>query len=164
MKKDTGIYGTAAGMIQTGSFGARLFGYAIFYIPITLVYVILLMTPEAKQLKVLFEFVPKGGFFADAIALFIVFAPTAVPFILWEKSIRKFRRKNGLSVYGDIKEELEQREINERVAKEHKAFVANGIAGADSGKKDLDYWFGLLQKGAITEDEYNVKKSELMAV
>lgn len=69
-----------------------------------------------------------------------------------------------MSIYKNVREKLEQMEINERVAKEHKAFVANGITGADSGKKDLDYWFGLLQKGAITQDEYNVKKSELMAV
>lgn len=29
-------------------------------------------------------------------------------------------------------------------------------------KKDLEYWFNLKEKGAITEDEYNKKKQELL--
>ena len=28
--------------------------------------------------------------------------------------------------------------------------------------KDLDYWFDLKQKGAITEQEYEAKKKELL--
>lgn len=88
----------------------------------------------------------------------------ALPFYFWERSIRKFRRANGFSVYGNIREELEQREIDEQVRKEHKAFVANGLVkgGESVDKSDIGYWFGLLKDGAITQEEYEVKKRELM--
>lgn len=93
-----------------------------------------------------------------------LFAPVILPLIFWERSIRKFHRKNGLSIYANIAAELEQREINERVAKEHKAFVANGLvkSGDSVDKSDIGYWFGLLKDGAITQEEYDRKKAELM--
>lgn len=101
-------------------------------------------------------------FFGLTIALLITLLPLALPFILWERSIRKFRRSHGLSVYGNIREELEQREIDERVKKEHKAFINNGLAKDGIDKNDIGYWFGLFEKGAITKDEYESKKAGLL--
>ncbi len=114
MTKDTGIYGAGAGMIQTGGFGARLFGYAIFYIPVTLMLFFAAMFIEEQH-----RFAPTGIKFID-ITLFLSFIALTPALVLsfWEKSIRKFRRKNGLSVYGNIREELEQMQFNKMYEKE----------------------------------------------
>ncbi|MCK9455195.1 hypothetical protein [Sulfurimonas sp.] len=156
--KNAGAMSLFAAGIQTGGLMARMFGYMAFY---TLLVFIVIMLVYITS-----ENVPVGeeDSFIIILANTLIWGGSTLPFVFWERSIRKFRRKHGLSIYKNVREELEQMEINERVAKEHKAFVANGIARADGEKKDLDYWFGLLQKGAITQDEYNVKKSELMAV
>lgn len=47
---------------------------------------------------------------------------------------------------------------------EHEAFVANGLVkgGESVDKSDIGYWFGLFEKGAISKDEYEAKKRELM--
>lgn len=40
-------------------------------------------------------------------------------------------------------------------------FISN-IKEKNSNKNDLAYWFGLFEKGAITKDEYEAKKQELL--
>lgn len=112
MTKDTGIYGAGAGMIQTGGFGARLFGYVMFYIAFTFVNLMLLMISKDYM---------AGYNFGFMLSFFLAFGWTAIPPFFIEKGIRKFRRKNGLSVYGNIREELEQMKFNKEYAKEAKA-------------------------------------------
>ena len=64
-------------------------------------------------------------------------------------------RKLGVSIYKDITEELKQLQVDEEVARDVKAREKFEV-------KDLDYWFDLKQKGAITEQEYEAKKKELL--
>ncbi|MDD5373308.1 MAG: hypothetical protein PHO62_07790 [Sulfurimonas sp.] len=157
--KGAGAAAIASG-IQTGPFKYRVAGYIMFYIPLAFVYIMFLYTSEVHFLKL-----NKPSLITELALLFVVMLPPALPFIFWERSIRKFRRNNNLSVYGDIREVLEQREIDERVRKEHRAFVNNGIAkesGATIDKSDIGYWFGLFERGAISGDEYEAKKRELM--
>ena len=93
--------------------------------------------------------------------LYVLFLPPMLIIILWERCILNYRRKLGVSLYADITEELQQLNVNERVAREKKAFEINGVnQGVD--KNDIGYWHGLLKSGAITEEEYEVKKKELM--
>ena len=56
----------------------------------------------------------------------------------------------------NIVELLKQRAIDERVAMEVKAHEKV------SPSKDLNYYFELLQKGAITQEEYDAKKAEFL--
>lgn len=139
----------AAGIIE------RFFGYLMSYLVLTFLFLTILYLSEILVMK-------SPGILIQIVGFFLIFFIPAIPLIFWERGIRKFRRANGLSIYKNIKAELEQMEINERVAKEHKAFVANGIVKESVDKKDIDYWFGLLQKGAITQEEYEVKKRELI--
>lgn len=109
------IYKSAGLTIKTGGFIARLFGYAVFYVVITVFYLTIAYLSGIN--------LPWSGVkIFDALLLFFytLFIP-AIPFIFWEKSVRKFRRENGLSVYGNIEKELEQMEFNELYAKEMKA-------------------------------------------
>lgn len=156
MKKDNGIWNEIAKGINKGGFGARLFGYLMFYIPVFFIFMTILYTSEILVMK-------NPGLFIQIIGFCLIFFIPSVPFILWERSIRKFRRKHGLSIYKNVREELEQMEINERVAKEHKAFVSNGLVNEGVvNKDDIGYWFGLFEKGAITKEEYEAKKKELI--
>ena len=158
--KGAGAAAIASG-IQTGPFRYRVVGYIMFYIPVAFVLFVGAALFEQKH-----RFVPTGVQSIDiTLFLILVFMGAALPFIFWERSIRRFRRNNNLSVYGDIREVLEQREIDERVRKEHKAFVNNGIAkegGMVADKSDIGYWFGLFERGAISKEEYEAKKRELM--
>lgn len=74
-----------------------------------------------------------------------------LPFILIEKRTRERRKKEDLPIYEDISKILKQRAINERVGMEAKA-----------SEKDLNYYHELLQKGAITQAEYDTKKIALL--
>ncbi|HUH42341.1 MAG TPA: SHOCT domain-containing protein [Sulfurimonas sp.] len=137
----------AAGIIE------RFFGYAILWVILfTISHWIAYLSFNPSDFHVVVR---------RLVGLATIFLP-ALPFYFWERNIRKFRRANGLSIYKNVKAELEQMELNERIAKEHKAFVANGLVKESADKKDIDYWFGLLQKGAITQEEYEVKKRELI--
>lgn len=149
------IYKTAGLTIKTGGFVARLFGYAVFYVVITIFYITILYLSgiHLPGTKIMFI-----NYILLISTLFVI---PAIPFIFWEKKVRKFRRENGLSVYGNIEKELEQMEFNELYAKEMKAKEAYGVASVGD-KKDLNYWFDLLQKGAISKEEYEAKKAELI--
>ncbi|MDO9267073.1 MAG: SHOCT domain-containing protein [Sulfurimonas sp.] len=150
----------AAGQtIREGGFIARLFAYAFFYVPLTAVYAWLTIMSKITFLKL------ENPSFALELLLvfFFILLPPAIPFILWERSVRKFRRKHGLSIWKNITAELEQMEVDQRVAKEHKAFVNNGLvkeAVVDRG--DIGYWHGLFEKGAITKEQFEAKRAELL--
>jgi hypothetical protein len=148
----------AGKLIKTGGFIARLFGYAFFYVPIGVVLLITAALGGAKDIVRIFG-IPN----TDLAISIVLFGGLAIPFVLWEMSIRRFRRKHGLSIWKNVSAELEQMAIDEQVAKEHKAFANNGIVKDPSGDKtDIGYWFGLLEKGAITQAEYEAKKKELL--
>ena len=93
--------------------------------------------------------------------VFCMFLLPLFPFILWERSVRKFRRENNLSIYKNIEKELEQFEFDSIAKKEHQAKKNIGVS-SDINKEDIEYWYGLLKDGAITEEEYTNKKKELI--
>ncbi|MDO9266955.1 MAG: SHOCT domain-containing protein [Sulfurimonas sp.] len=157
----------AAGQtIREGGFIARLFAYAFFYVPLTAVYAWLMIMSKSLSkidLSFLTNFFPINDFTGTIIVFAIFLLPTAIPFILWERSVRKFRRKHGLSIWKNITAELEQMEVDQRVAKEHKAFVNNGLVKeAVVDKGDIGYWHGLFEKGAITKEQFEAKRAELL--
>ena len=140
---------TAKGLvngIKVGGFWGRVGVYLMLYVPVSLVLAMIADIPFNRP-EVYWKFWGQ----------FIVFA---IPFILTELGIRSWRRKNGLSVNGNIAEELRQREVDLYVAREEKA---RGKLNNSSETKDLNYWFGLLEKGAITQEEYEKKKMELLS-
>ena len=147
----------AAGQtIREGGFIARLFAYAFFFIPLYLVGVWLMLMSDAEWTKSGLT----GVMIIDSSIVIMIFAS---PFILWERSVRKFRRKHGLSIWKNIAAELEQMEVDQRVAKEHKAFVNNGLVKeAVVDKGDIGYWHGLFEKGAITKEQFEAKRAELL--
>lgn len=84
--------------------------------------------------------------------------------VLWEKYVvRAGRKAKGLDIYKDISADLEQMKIDEMVAKEHKAYVNNGIIKDNVDKNDIGYWFSLFEKGAITKEQFEKKREELLA-
>ena len=72
--------------------------------------------------------------------------------LLMERGTRKFRRANGLPIYGNVEKEWEALQVKNRVQLEE-GFKRDG---------DLGYWHNLLTQGAITQAEYDKKKSEIL--
>jgi len=64
------------------------------------------------------------------------------------------RKKHGLDYMGSYDKNIERLKREGRL-------IDDTVDGGND-KKDLDYWFGLFEKGAISEEEYEVKKKELL--
>jgi len=127
--------------IRTGSFFLRMFIFIFFiWLPIQVVTIVIVGNAE-KMLTLTLSYI-------------LISLPLLIP-ILLEWRTRVTRRKLGVSIYKDITEELKQLQVDEEVARDVKAREKFEV-------KDLDYWFDLKQKGAITEQEYEAKKKELL--
>ena len=87
-----------------------------------------------------------GYFFLILIASL----PALLLLSLKEWSIRRFRTKNKLPIYQNISLKLLQIET-------HKMVEVN------TDKSDLNYWYELKEKGAITQDEYEIKKKSFLS-
>lgn len=145
---------TAKGLvkgIKVGGFWGRVGVYLMLGVPIALVLVFIVSIDSSPR------HIPFTG--SEGLNLLIAVFVPAFFFIIAELGVRSWRRKNGLNVYGNIAEELRQREVDVQVAREEKA---RGKMGGVGSVKDLDYWFGMLEKGAITKEEYEKKKMELL--
>ena len=103
------------------------------------------------------------GIGSPTLIYFYMSFPLLIP-IFMEWSIRADRRKKGLPIYKGVNPVLYNRiERKEEADLEMKYDVEIGaVADSSDDKKDLDYWFDLKQKGAITEQEYEAKKKELL--
>ena len=95
---------------------------------------------------------------------FVILIPPMILPIMIEYFIRLRRRREGFNINDNIQELVQQREVDIKVAREHKA-IEKIVASKDVdkiNKNDIEYWFGLKEKGIITEDEFNKKKGELL--
>lgn len=158
---------TAKGLvngIKVGGFWGRMVVYLMLYVPLVFIFAmingeeyIIHLLGLSQNFFLTLKFSSKPIFiFAK---FFTYFVPLMLPFILVEWRIRSWRRKNGLSVYGNIAEELRQREVDIYVAREEKA---RDRMGNSNNTKDLEYWIGLLEKGAITKEQYDVKRDAIL--
>ena len=138
--------------LNTGSFGVRLFAYIFFYIILLFAWSFVIFNLNLSVEDTIFNI---------TIGYLSWLLPPAFVLYLKELSIRSWRKKNGFSIYKDIKEEMKQAEVDKRVAMEKKAYAKHGVnQGVD--KSDIGYWFNLKEQGAITEDEFLAKKKELL--
>lgn len=69
---------------------------------------------------------------------------------------RSWRKKMGFPANSNVRKLFEERELQIEAEKIRKV---NDMVGETKG---LDYYYELLQKGAITDEEYEVKKRELL--
>jgi len=131
--------------VAGGSFFGRLFAYATVYIP--MLFILMIILPDDLSFT--------GNLQIDTL---IYLSMTLTPFIIWELRVRKFRRSHGFKIYGSIYEELEQLRVDIGVGREQKAM---GKVGKNVSE-ELERLFALKEKGALSEEEYLQKKSELL--
>jgi hypothetical protein len=160
MGKDSKAYGAGAaigGMITQGSFGARLFGYFILWAVLMFFIGLWLSGGTIAHTWVAKTF---SGDFVVSVLSFLA----AIPFFLWEKYVvRAGRRARGLDIYKDISADIAHRDLAEKIKKEHKAAVDAGVVSDVVDKNDIGYWFSLFEKGAITKEQFEKKREELLA-
>ena len=106
--------------LQTGTFGVRLFIYVFFYIILLSMLFFAISTPNHPIFS-------DDILINNIVGYSVIFGVPFLILYLKEKSIRKFRRKNGLSIYKNITEDLKQLEVDKRVAMEKKAYAKHGI-------------------------------------
>jgi uncharacterized membrane protein len=143
--------------IKIGSFHERIGAYVVLsplvFISILLFFIALFQILERViDVKLSSEYNSFLGLLFWAIILFL----NIYTYVFIEKRVRADRIKKGLPIKDNIVELLKQRAIDERVAMEVKAHEKV------SPSKDLNYYFELLQKGAITQEEYDAKKAEFL--
>ena len=96
-------------------------------------------------------------FFTFIISNIIAFS---VPFSI-ERKVLKFRRKYELSIYKGVHKE--SRDVRDRLKREaNTVIIEQTIVSNEVDKGDLGYWHDLLEKGAITTEEYEAKKAEIL--
>ena len=91
----------------------------------------------------------------EYIYIYILGGTFTIPTLLWlfkERGARKLRRESGLGLYKNVKKEWAELQVKNRVQLEE-GFKRDG---------DLGYWHNLLTQGAITQAEYDKKKSEIL--
>lgn len=101
---------------------------------------------------------------------FEILAPGTILIIIFEIGITVRRKKDNLPVYKNVSNEIFRRELDkERELKELDEYVKNmraekaaKVQRAKTSAHELDYYFGLYQKGAITQEEYEIKKMDLL--
>ena len=92
------------------------------------------------------------------LPIFLDWGLISVPFLLpWfiESRVLKFRKEFGFSKWSGIVDEYHQRIAENRTVNDSKKTSVDG--------KGLDYWFDMKEKGAISEDEYEVIKKEILS-
>ena len=135
------------GMLFSGGIFMRLFIYFFMYAFITFICFLLL---DRKSTAIIYHF---SLFDNRTIGYFFLILIASLPALLLlslkEWSIIRFRIKNKLPIYQNISLKLLQIETNK-------------IVEVNTDKSDLNYWYELKEKGAITQDEYELKKKELL--
>ena len=127
-------------------FVARLF---ILYIPVW----VLMFVASAIVFK---DMSPLIGF------PLIVIISSIIP-VLVERSIQKNRKRLGFSVWGDATEDYAILDKMEELRIEKEAKESLGINDESSvDKTDIRYWHGLLKDGIIDQEEFELKRGELL--
>jgi len=128
-------------------------------------YIRYIFTVGTAALIFLFCFMMVAGTPAenDLLAAKLPFYITILSVIIWELSFWWKRRRNGFTYLGSYDKNIKRLKENGQLLDD----LGNVIDGEDNGnnkndEKNLDYWFGLFEKGAISEKEYEVKKAELL--
>lgn len=148
------------GVLFSGGIFIRLFIYSFIYIFITFICFLLL---DRKSTSIIYHF---SLFDNRTIGYFFLILIASLPALLLlslkEWSIRRFRRKNNLPIYQNIGLKLATIEAKRNAEMEYEANQhIKSIYGFEE-KKDLNYWFELKEKGAITQEEYENKKQAFL--
>ena len=137
--------------IKVGGIFGRVGIYFLFYIPISLLFILAVSIDSSPR------HIPFTG--NEGFNIFLALAIPMLFVTLIEFAVRSWRKKNGFSINANIAEELKQRKVNTYVAREMKA---RSNESSLHTPKDLDYWFGMFQKNAITKEQYELKRAELL--
>ena len=142
--------------VKTSNFFVRMIVILLFiWLPIQILVSSILLTQDL-------------GIGSPELGYFYMSFPLLIP-IFMEWRIRVDRRKKGLPIYRGVNsvlyDRIERKEEADLEMKYDSEIGANVDSSSDKGydeKKDLNYWFELREKGAITDEEYEVKKRGLI--
>lgn len=81
-----------------------------------------------------------------------------------EYGIYKYRKNRAWSYWKDVTKEWKKERLDQlmREQKESAMRVNAELKGSNDDKNDIRYWHGLLKDGIISQEEFEVKKRELI--
>ena len=103
-----------------------------------------------------------SGFGGVMLIIYMGIWSSIIPALV-EMSIQKDRKRHGFSVWGDVTEDYAILDKMEemRIEKEAKESLRiNDESSVD--KTDIRYWHGLLKDGIIDQEEFELKRGELL--
>jgi hypothetical protein len=167
--------------MRLGGAGARYTSYFFIYMIFLACWIFLLTTPADDIVRDILDDVAlvygSRTFITNSVAsIMFMFPPFLIVLYGWfvDKGFRNYHKlpmnesvleqyyeleADGFSrAYPELVADTEAR-VKEEIAREN-AMMNSTASNID--KTDIGYWFDLLQKGAITQEEYEGKKVELM--
>ncbi len=147
-------------LIMQGSIFVRIIGvYLWLYLFVT--FVSLFFTKEL-QTTIYFKFLDKTlPNFIDPF-IFIASIPAFLFIIYFEFLRYKYSKKHNLPRWKDATSVLVEREFKKQKLDEDAYMKKQARINDEINKNSLGYWFDLKEKGAITSEEYEKKKLELL--
>ena len=147
-------------LIMQGSIFVRIIGvYLWLYLFVT--FVSLFFTKEL-QTTIYFKFLDKTlPNFIDPF-IFIASIPAFLFIIYFEFLRYKYSKKHNLPRWKDTTSVLVEREFKKQKLDEDAYMKKQARINDEINKNSLGYWFDLKEKGAITSEEYEKKKLELL--
>lgn len=135
---------------------SRIYIYLILWVPVVLFVTLVVMNETPRRpvgsAPLYSEF--EAFIYLSLYAFFMVSVPLITEIRIWN-----FRKKHGLSYWKNIDKELKQINMNEEVAMHQEALKANNAKDATS---EIANWHLLKEQGAITEEEFEKKKAQLL--
>ena len=147
-------------LIMQGSIFVRIIGvYLWLYLFVT--FVSLFFTKEL-QTTIYFKFLDKTlPNFIDPF-IFIASIPAFLFIIYFEFLRYKYSKKHNLPRWKDATSVLVEREFKKQKLDEDAYMKKQARINDEINKNSLGYWFDLKEKGAITSEEYEKKKLEVL--
>jgi len=173
---------TGLARLTYGGTTKRMIGNVLYFLMFLGVWMLVMFVPLQDVaegfLKKVALIYGKKTFITNSVASVMFLMPPFLIVLFMELKQRSFRKEFGLPLDDEILEQYYELEadgfsrtypelvadtearIKEEIARENA--MMNSTASSNIDKTDIGYWFDLLQKGAITQQEYNAKKMELM--
>ena len=149
-------------IVLHGSLIVRIVGvYLWVYLFLTATSLFFLETSNMHiHIKALKNIVP--GFIHPSILVSSI--PAFLIIVFLEFTRKRYSKKYNLPRWKDSTEILAEREYKKQKLEEEEYMKKQAKINLEVTKQNsLDYWFDFKQKGAITSDEYDKKKNELLS-
>ena len=149
MEENDSLFRKAFEHIENGSLAQRVGGYIVLFAVVSFFIMFMLILADFQKES------DSGSLLFNVL----IFVPATLLVFLLEFMTQKNRKEDDYPLWENIEEHIKQRFIEED-AEIRVEYHDNTILD----ENDLEHWFELKEKGKISDEEYEIKKSELIKI